>query len=485
MKERRISARSTGEVLKRKKQSPRMLAARKTIRRRQQIHRRIALQPISILALMCIGVMLAAFTLNSLADSITVTATIPAPPLTQPAVIATPPDGYTTSTQALSVSGTCPNNSYVNLTDNGVFVGTETCTSSNAFQIGMDLSPGSNELLAQDYNITNSPGPTSPTITVTYSAPSPPPNNGGTSSTPPTTALNSPTPTAPITSAAVPSPIATPVDLVVTSVDLTIPYTSQNLTPVVSYQPTVSGIAPPYSYIVVVIHSDYYTCSTYANAQGYWSCTVPTTMPSGDHTVNVTAKTPQGQDLSYPPISIKVINAGPPTVTTPAPFHITASYDYSVQNVGQVVNYTIHMTGGDAPYAYTIDWGDGMTQTVVRQSPDDFVISHTYGWVDASLASKVIKVQAIDASGQAGTLQLDALIRNPAFHSVVANITNSTGLWGTFNDLRPWLWLIWPGYVIIVLLVISFWLGERQELAVLLGKKPKLPTKLRHHGAHR
>lgn len=435
--------------------------------------------------LMCVGVLLSAFTLNALADTVSIAAVVPAPPLTQGAVINSPSDGSQTSTEATTVAGSCPANSYVDLTDNASFVGSYDCE-EGGFTVVLDLSVGSNELQAQDYNITNTAGPTTPTVTVTYTPTlTTSPSGGGTSTTLPSSAANSPVPTAPITSPAVVTPVATPDQLIVTQVDLSIPYISQNITPIVSYQPTLTGIAPPYSYVVIIIHSNFYTCTTYANAQGYWSCQVPSDLPSEIHTVNVSAKTPQGSDLSYPTFTIKVINASPPKVTVPSPFHITSSYTYKVETVGQTVSYNIHMTGGTAPYAYTIQWGDGKTSTMVRQTADDFTISHKYSWVNASLASEIVRVQAIDASGQSSTLQLDALIRNPAYHSVVANITKSSGLWGLFGHTRPWLWILWPGYVIVILLVFSFWLGEREELAILLGGKRRPPLKVKHHhGGH-
>jgi hypothetical protein len=482
MKTKKHSALPLRRSLHRKKVSAKVLAARKTVRRNQPLHKRFALHPVNIFAMLCVGILLATFTLNAFADSITVTAVVPAPPLTQAAVITDPTDGTQTSTQDITITGTCPDNSYINMTDNGIFVGTSTCF-SGAFSIALDLYVGTNQLLPQDYNITNSAGPASDPITITYtpsSAPSPG-STGTTSSTQPQSAASAQAPVLPVIARNGPAPIATPVQLEVTQVDLSIPYISQSITPVVSFQPTLTGTAPPYSYVVVIIHSDFYTCSTYANSQGYWSCSVPSDLPSAIHTVNVSAKTPQGSDLTYPSFTIKVISANPPKVSAPSPFRITSSYSYSVETVGQQVSYNIHMTGGNPPYAYTVLWGDGKNSTIIRQNNDDFTINHTYGWINASLASKTIKVQAIDASGQSSTLQLSAEIRNPAFHSTVANITKSSGLWGLFSHARPWLWLLWPGYIIVILLVFSFWLGEREQLTNVIGKKT---GKLKHHHAH-
>jgi hypothetical protein len=488
MNKKRQSALPIGRSIRKKKPSAKVVAARKAIRQKQPLHRRFALQPITIMGLMCVGVLLCAFTLNALADSITVSATVPAPPLTDPAVITSPLDGSSTASQDITVAGNCPDNSYVNVSDNGYVVGSYNCA-SNTFEIGMELTLGSNQLQAQDYNITNSAGPTSSAITVNYT---PGPNlpsgdtTGGTATaTPPATALSAPTPSAPITNPTATTTVTTPVQLVVTQVDVSIPYISQSLTPVVSFQPTITGVAPPYSYVVIVIHSDFYTCTTYANAQGYWTCEVPSNLPSAIHTVNVSAKTPQGSDLTYPAFSIKVIAASPAKSTAPAPFHIGSNFSYNVESVGQTVSYTMHMTGGEAPYAYTINWGDGSDQTIVRQTSDDFTISHKYGWINAAIVQKLVKVQAVDGSGQSSTLQLASIIRNPAYHNVVASATKSGGLWGLFSRARPWLWLLWPGYVIVILLVFSFWLGEREELAELLDKKRSAVKLNKHHPMHR
>lgn len=450
-------------VHKKKKTPAKVAAARKTIRAQRSLHRHIALHPITVFALLCVGVLLATYTLHALADSYTVHLLIPAPALTQPAVITSPIDGFQTSVEALTVSGTCPDNSYVNLSDNGTFIGTDTCI-ANAFQVGLDLSSGENQLQAQDYNVTDAAGPTSTPITVTYTPPPPPP-------TPPPAQ-----PSTPNTS------VATPQELIVTQVDLSVPY-QQNEVPNISYQPTIAGIAPAYSHIVIVIHTNPYTCATTADAQGYWSCTLSAALPAEVHTVDVSATTPQGNVLTYPPFKVKVVAGAPPTAPTPLPFHITSQYTYSTYSIGQPVSYTIHITGGSAPYAFTVLWGDGKNSTIIRGTADDFTISHTYtSGINAKLVSKIIKVQAVDTSGQTSTLQLSALIRNPSYHVAVAGGTKSTTLWHRFDGaVRPWLWILWPGYIFLLLLVFSFWLGERQEYLLLMKRRGVEAADLHRH----
>jgi hypothetical protein len=442
-----------------KKKPTKRVAAKQAIRRKRPLHKHIALHPINILVLLCVGVLLVAFTISALADSYTVGAVVPAPPLTSPAVITYPLHNAQFSVQALTVGGTCPQNSYTNLSNNGVYVGTGMCSSNSTFQVATDLTAGPNQFIAQDYNITNAPGPSSPSVTVTYTAPSSPPTS-----------------VVPVSSPA----MVAPVTLQVTQVDTSIPYISQSTNPIISDQPTMSGVAPPFSYITVVIHSNPYTCTTRANSQGYWSCTLSENLPPAIHTIDVTATTPEGRTITFPPFTVRVIAAAPAQAPPKVPFSLTSSYSYTVYPVGQAADYTIAMNGGTAPYALSINWGDGSTSTLLRQSAEPFTISHTYNWINAPRGTKTIKIEAVDTVGATSALQLIAVLRNPSYHNVVATATHGSGLWGIFSDTRPWLWILWPGYAIVMLLVLSFWLGERQELAQIMGKRrPK------HHAARR
>ena len=151
-------------------------------------------------------------------------------------------------------------------------------------------------------------------------------------------------------------------------------------------------------------------------------------------------------------------------------FYITSDYAYTVQSPGVPTTFTIHIIGGIPPYRMTIDWGDGSRSTLIRQTGADVVIRHTYGWTTAAITSMIINVQATDASGAASTLQLDARIRNTVFAGNSANTTSGGMLGSVLRFLSSWLWLLWPGYGIILLLVISFWLGEWQERSRIKAK---------------
>jgi hypothetical protein len=141
---------------------------KKVIKSDLPLHRRVLFHPVTLFFLLCLGVLIIGWTYRVVADFYTVTAEVQAAILTQPAIITSPPDGYDTSTELLTVSGTCPYGSYVNLYDNAVFSGVAWCAQGGTFSIQMDLSVGQNNLTVQDYNITNDPGSTASGITVIY-----------------------------------------------------------------------------------------------------------------------------------------------------------------------------------------------------------------------------------------------------------------------------------------------------------------------------
>src|SRR5688572_10659070 len=143
--------------------------------RKRPFHKRVALHPVNILLFLCVGVVLTISTLQANAETIEVTATVPAPLPTAPAIITSPKDQDRLTTSSIQVLGTCPADSaYVTLHRNGVFSGVGQCE-SGGFQIQTTLTIGANELWARVYNFTNNEGPVSAPITVYYDPPTPTP----------------------------------------------------------------------------------------------------------------------------------------------------------------------------------------------------------------------------------------------------------------------------------------------------------------------
>lgn len=134
---------------------------------------------------------------------------------------------------------------------------------------------------------------------------------------------------------------------------------------------------------------------------------------------------------------------------------VTTESSYQGVSVGEKLNLKITIAGGEAPYAAVIKWGDGTQSVVAREMPGQFTVDHTYregGIYDVS-------VEVTDRGGNHAELQTVVLVNGLA--KPLANIVNTPSL---TQEVSPFLTIIWPLYLILLLVVTSFWLGERYEL---------------------
>ncbi len=145
--------------------------AKATVRRRRPIHKKVLLHPITIFFLLCVGVFIVGSTIRALASDIAVTAKVAAPALADGALILSPVDGAVFTQETVSVTGTCPVNSYVTVERNAIFAGVGFCDGTGAYAVSISLFPGANVLSAQAYNLTDDAGPVTPDVSVIYTVP--------------------------------------------------------------------------------------------------------------------------------------------------------------------------------------------------------------------------------------------------------------------------------------------------------------------------
>jgi hypothetical protein len=101
-------------------------------------------------------------------SSISLTGTMPANPPTVAAQIAVPADQKHFDLSPITVSGTCPKDTLVELFKNDIFAGSTACTESGTFKIDIDLMMDKNVLIAKVYDALNQAGPDSNTVTIYY-----------------------------------------------------------------------------------------------------------------------------------------------------------------------------------------------------------------------------------------------------------------------------------------------------------------------------
>lgn len=135
-------------------------------------HEHTSYIPLGIL-LVVVGLSLIAYTAAAQspgpeAGSIGLTGVVPANPPTVPATITTPKDQQRFSSSPVTISGSCPKETLVEVYKNDIFAGSTLCSTASVYTIDIDLIFGENKLIARVYDALNQAGPDSNTVSVFY-----------------------------------------------------------------------------------------------------------------------------------------------------------------------------------------------------------------------------------------------------------------------------------------------------------------------------
>ncbi len=107
---------------------------------------------------------------NPQSGSVGLSGVVRGPAPSTAAVILVPTSGTSTSVVPQIVKGTCPANTFVSITKNGVFGGATTCQEDGTFSLLVDLFAGRNELVAKVSDALGQYGPDSATVVISYNA---------------------------------------------------------------------------------------------------------------------------------------------------------------------------------------------------------------------------------------------------------------------------------------------------------------------------
>ncbi len=212
------------------------------------------------------------------------------------------------------------------------------------------------------------------------------------------------------------------------------------------------------------------------------SPTPPTSTPAGGTSGNSYPNDsgPTSAGTSSPPVANhrSTTNASGPVVQG-EPLIFKTSFVYEGHYVGTASSWQLAIEGGTAPYAISVDWGDGKHSLISRQQAGPFTMEHIYQKTGGYRGSYAPKFTASDAANNQTFLQLLAIVNNPpagagsGHKGIQATLIGGSSM---SQDVSKLLKYIWPGYGMVVLMLASFWLGERREYRSL---KPRL-KKARH-----
>lgn len=148
-----------------------------------------------------------------------------------------------------------------------------------------------------------------------------------------------------------------------------------------------------------------------------------------------------------------------------SPLSLTTAFLYKGYYIGQQVDWPLRITGGTAPYALNVNWGDGNSDVISRGAAGDFKINHSYSAEGGYKNSYTIKVSAADSAGQKSFLQFFVIVNSQVTAGPTGNIFSKPT--PSLGSNHNWLWLAWPAYLVVFVMLISYWLGEREELIAL------------------
>jgi hypothetical protein len=130
--------------------------------------------------------------------------------------------------------------------------------------------------------------------------------------------------------------------------------------------------------------------------------------------------------------------------------------------VGQELKWTAEIVGGSPPYAVNWDWGDGRSELYSRKEAGRFTVNHTYARPGKGYKNTYdLIIRATDDAGNKAFLQLVTIV-NPEEGQHMPLIGG-----GKLN-------IAWPLLALAVLMVASFYIGERREKRLLQRKNPSL-----------
>lgn len=121
----------------------------------------------------------------------------------------------------------------------------------------------------------------------------------------------------------------------------------------------------------------------------------------------------------------------------------------------QEMTIPLDIIGGTAPYAVNIQWGDSTNTVVSRDDNVTFRTAHVY----KKAGTYQLSVQASDGNGRVAFLTVAAIVNGQPDTAT----TSAASTASTTNTLL----VLWPLYTSLLAVVVSFWLGERREKAVL------------------
>jgi hypothetical protein len=135
--------------------------------------------------------------------------------------------------------------------------------------------------------------------------------------------------------------------------------------------------------------------------------------------------------------------------------------------VGEEITWPAEIGGGVPPYALSVDWGDGSSDVISLSKAGKFDLKHTYATTGGYKGSYIVILKASDSQGGKAYLQFVIVVNDKKNATSTFTTGDDEDLLGFWQNLYNKFLLMWPLYLVALLMLFSFWLGERREFNLL------------------
>lgn len=167
-------------------------------------------------------------------------------------------------------------------------------------------------------------------------------------------------------------------------------------------------------------------------------------------------------DQAGPDSNLVTVTFNDGTTILGARISLTSNYAKRGAPPGSTLTWPITISGGNGPYAVSVDWGDKKSPDIIsRPFGGEFNLTHVYD--SAGIYNIIIK--ATDKNGQTAFLQVVGVGNGPIAQTTAASSGSKTAAPTVTKQI---LW--WPVIILIPLILTTFWLGRRHQLTIIRRK---------------
>ena len=161
---------------------------------------------------------------------------------------------------------------------------------------------------------------------------------------------------------------------------------------------------------------------------------------------------------STPIVVTKILTSGAAAGNLSAgeQFAVISELPYKGVNIGDEVILPITISGGKAPYAINVSWGDGYNDLISRTAAGSFVVKHRYSKSgDTQKGSFNITIKGSDQA-DTRTFFTASIIVNGNQQTIAGGIKQGYNISSVVR-------MGWQGLMVILLLITGFWLAEHRK----------------------